>query len=76
MREGYAIRDKHDHGWLLTRTKVEGVDCPITVWGEDEEQAMQFRNLKDAKAMLKVIRKDHRWPERVNILNPRWRVVV
>ena len=55
---------------------MEGLDCPITVWGEDEEQAMQFRNLKDAKAMLKVIRKDHRRPERVNILNPRWRVVV
>ena len=76
MREGYAIRDKHDHGWLLTRTKVESLDCPITVWCEDEEQAMQFRNLKDAKAMLKVIRKDHRRPERVNILDPRWRVVV
>lgn len=75
MRTGYAIRDSHQHGWLLTRTRVEGVDCPVTVWGEEEGQAMQFRRLKDAKAMLKVIRRDHMRPERVRILDPRWRVI-
>jgi len=76
MRSGYAIMDSHEHGWLLTRTKVEGFQCPVTVWGEEEENAMQFRRLKDARAMLKVIRRDHRRPERVNILDPRWRVIV
>ena len=75
MRTGYAIRDNHQRGWLLTRTRVEGVNCPVTVWGEEEEQAMQFRRLKDAKAMLKVIRRDHRRPDRVRILDPRWRVI-
>lgn len=76
MRKGYAIRDRHQHGWLQTRTKVEGLNCPVTVWAEDEEQAMTFRKLKDARAMLKVIRKDHRKPERVHIIDPRWRVIV
>lgn len=76
MREGYAIRDRHQHGWLQTRTKVEGFNCPVTIWAEDEEQAMTFRKLKDARAMLKVIRKDHRKPERVHIIDPRWRVIV
>ena len=76
MRKGYAIRDRHQHGWLQTRTKVDGFNCPVTVWAEDEEQAMTFRKLKDARAMLKVIRKDHRKPERVHIIDPRWRVIV
>lgn len=76
MREGYAIRDFHQHGWLQTRTKVEGFDCPVTIWAEEDEQAMLFRKLKDAKAMLKAVRKDHRQPERVRILDPRWRVIV
>ena len=75
MRTGYAIRDTHQRGWLVTRTRVDGVSCPVTVWGEDEEQVMQFNRLKDARAMLKVIRKDHRRPDRVNILDPRWKVI-
>ena len=75
MRTGYAIRDNHQHGWLLTRTQVEGVVCPVTVWVAEEEHALQFRRLKDARAMLKVIRRDHRRPERVRILDPRWRVI-
>jgi hypothetical protein len=48
----------------------------VTIWAEEDEQAMLFRKLKDAKAMLKVIRKDHRRPEQVRILDPRWRVIV
>ena len=54
MRTGYAIRDKHQHGWLQTRTRVEGVSCPVAVWSDRESQAMQFWNLKDARAMLTV----------------------
>ena len=76
MRKGYAIRDFHQRGWLQTRMKVEGFDCPVTIWAEEEGQAMQFRKLKDAKAMLKAVRKDHRRPEQVRILDPRWRVIV
>ena len=75
MRTGYAIKDTHQHGWLQTRTRVEKVDCPVTVWTVEEENAMVFRNLKDAKAMLKVIRKHHRRPDRVHILDPRWKVI-
>ena len=76
MRTGYAIQDRNQHGWLLTRTLVEGVACPVTVWGEEEAQAMQFRRLKDAKTMLRVIRKEHRRPDRVNIVDARRRVIV
>ena len=76
MRTGYAIRDKHQHGWLRTRTRVEGVSCPVTVWSDRESHAMQFRNLKDARAMLKAVRRECRRPDRVYILDPRWRVVV
>lgn len=76
MRQGYAIRDKHQHGWLQTRTRVEGCDCPVTIWTEDDTQAMQFRKLKDARTMLRVIRQDHRRPEKVHILDPKWRVIV
>ena len=75
MRTGYAIRDRHQHGWLQTRVQVEGFDCPVTVWADEEKYAMEFRRLKDAKAMLKVIRRDHRQPERVNIIDPRGRVI-
>ena len=76
MRTGYAILDRHQHGWLQTRTQVEGCECPVTVWAEEEEDAMTFRRLKDAKAMLRVIRRDHRRPERVSIVDPRLRVIV
>ena len=75
MRTGYAIRDWHQHGWLQTRTRVEGVDCPITVYVEEEEHAMVFHRLKDAKAMLKAVRRDHRRPNMVCIVNARGRVV-
>ena len=54
---------------------MEGVSCPVTVWVGDETEAMEFRRLKDAKAMLRVIRRDHRRPEMVHIVDPRRRVV-
>jgi len=76
MRTGYAIRDGQRDAWLQTRVRVEGTEHPVTVYVQDEEDAMQFHRLKDAKAMLKVVRKDHRRPERVRILDPRWRVIV
>lgn len=76
MRTGYAIRDYHRHGWLMTRAQVEGADCPVTVWGQEEEEALTFRKLGDARQMLKVIRRDHRKPERVHIVDPRYRRVV
>ena len=76
MRTGYAILDRHQHGWLQTRTRVENVECPVTVWVPDEENAMEFHRLKDARAMLRVIRLHHSRPERVNILDPRQRVIV
>ena len=76
MREGYAIKDSRPHGWLVTRTMVAGCSCPVTIWAEDEEQAMIFRRLKDAKSMLRTIRQEHRRPERVHIVDPRWRVIV
>lgn len=76
MRTGYAIRDRRGHAWLKTRQRVEGVDVPVTVWVENEEDAMIFRNLKDARTMLKVVRRDHRRPDKVHIMDPRWRVIV
>ena len=75
MRTGYAIRDSKDKAWLNTRTRVEGVNCPVTVWVEDDADAMQFRRLKDAKTMLRVIRREHRRPDKVHILDPKWRVI-
>ena len=75
MRTGYAIHDRHEHGWLHTRMNMDGVSVPVTIYVEDEEDAMVFHKLKDARAMLKVIRKDHRRPEQVRILNFKGRVV-
>ncbi len=75
MRHGYAIRDTHQKGWLHTRTQVEGCECPVTVWVEDEDQALQFNRLKEARAMLRIVRRFHRRPERVVILNPKWKVI-
>ena len=76
MRRGYAILDCYQYGWLQTRTRVENVECPVTVWAMEEHDAMEFKRLKDAKAMLKAIRKTHRRPERVFIVDPRSRVIV
>lgn len=75
MRTGYAIRDREGHQWLKTRVKIDGVDVPVTVWVQDEGEAMLFRRLKDAKRMLAVVREHHRRPEKVQVLSPAWKVV-
>lgn len=76
MRTGYAIRDNHQRGWLQARVSAQDGACPVTVWAQDEENALEFHRLKDAKAMLRAIRRDHRRPDRVNIIDRRWRVIV
>ena len=76
MRTGYAIRDRRGHAWLKTRQRVEGVEVPVTVWVQDEEDAMIFHRLPDARHMLKVVRSTSRHPERIRILDPRWKEVV
>ena len=77
MRTGYAIRMRYNpgNGWLHTRTRVDGVNVPVTVWGE-EDGAMEFHRLKDAQAMLKVIRSEQRRPYKVNIVDTTGRVIV
>ena len=77
MRTGYAIRMRYnqDNGWLHTRTRVEGVSVPVTVWGA-EDGAMEFRSLKDARVMLTAIRREQRRPYKVNIIDTTGRVVV
>lgn len=75
MRRGYAIRDRAGRQWLKTRTRVEGVAVPVTVWVQDEAEAMIFRRLKDARQMLKVVREHHRQPSAVQVLSPGWKVV-
>jgi hypothetical protein len=75
MRTGYAIRHRQNRAWLATRTLEDGKGGSLTVWVQDEEQAMIFRKLGEAKQMLKVIRQDSRTPEAIMILDPRWREV-
>ena len=76
MRRGYAILDCYQYGWLQTRTRLENVDRPVTIWAMEERDAMEFRRLKDARAMLTAIRKNHRRPDRVFIIDPKSRVIV
>lgn len=73
MRTGYAIRHRKNRAWLATRIKDDG--GTLTVWVRDEEGAMIFKKLPDAKRMLKVVRADSRTPEAIVILDPRWREV-
>lgn len=75
MRTGYAIRDRQGHAWLKTRQRLEGVEVPVTVWVQDEEDAMLFNTLKDAKHMLKVVRSTSRHPMTIHILDPHWKEV-
>lgn len=73
MRVGYAIRHRKNRAWLATRTRDDG--GTLTVWVQDEEQALIFKRLPDAKRMLKVVRQDSRTPGAIQILDPRWREV-
>ena len=73
MRTGYAIRHRKNRAWLATRVRDDG--GTLTVWVQDEEQAMIFKKLPDAKRMLKVVRADSRMPGEITILNPCWREV-
>ena len=75
MRTGYAIRDKRKRAWLATRTLEDGKGGSLTVRVQNDEDAMIFRKLPDAKRMLKAVRGDSRWPEEIKILDPRWREV-
>lgn len=74
MRAGYAIRHKKNRAWLATRVRIDG-DTTLSVWVQDEEDALVFRKLGEAKRMLKVVRQDSRTPEAIVILDPRWREV-
>lgn len=77
MRAGYAIRScGKNGGWLNARRRVDGVPCPVTIYVINDEDAMVFRSLKDARNMLKALRKESRTPERLHILDARWRVIV
>lgn len=73
MRTGYAIRHRKNRAWLATRVRDDG--GTLTVWVQDEEQAMIFKRLPEAKRMLKVVRADSRMPGEITILNPCWREV-
>ena len=75
MRTGYAIRHRKNRVWLASRTREDGESGSLTVWVHDEEQALIFRKLPDAKRMLKVVRADSRTPEAIQIMDPRWREV-
>ena len=48
----------------------------LTVWVQSDEDAMIFRNLPDAKRMLKAVQADSRCPDAIKIIDPRWREVV
>lgn len=73
MRVGYAIRHRKNRAWLATRTRDDG--GTLTVWVQDEEKALIFKRLPDAKRMLKLVRQDSRTPGAIQILDPRWREV-
>lgn len=73
MRTGYAIRHRQSRAWLATRIRDDG--GTLTVWVQDEEQAMIFRKLPEAKRMLKTVRADSRKPDAIIILDPHWREV-
>ena len=73
MRTGYAIRHRKNRAWLATRVKDDG--GTLTLWVQDEEQALIFKRLPEAKRMLKVVRADSRTPEAIQIMDPRWREV-
>lgn len=75
MRTGYAIRDRRKRAWLATRTLEDGKGGSLTVWVQSEDDALIFRKLPEAKRMLKAVRGDSRWPEAIQILDPRWREV-
>lgn len=75
MRTGYAIRHRQNRAWLATRTLEDGKGGSLTVWVQDEEQAMIFRKLPEAKRMLKTVRADSRKPDAIIILDPHWREV-
>lgn len=73
MRTGYAIRDRHGHAWLKTRHRVEGVGVPVTVWVQDEAEALIFKKLPEARRMLALVRRDSRHPDKIHILTPSWK---
>ncbi|MBQ3424417.1 MAG: hypothetical protein IJH38_04375 [Clostridia bacterium] len=75
MRTGYAIRDTKGHAWLKTRERVEGVDVPVTVWVQDEDEALIFHRLPDAKRMARVVRASSRHPDKIHVLTPAWKAV-
>lgn len=75
MRTGYAIRDRHHHGWFCTRHLPEKGGKPVTIYVQNDEEAMQWKRLKDAKRMLRLLQSESRNPHSICILNPNWKVV-
>lgn len=74
MRRGYAIRNRPGRVWLKTRVKDD--EGTLTLWTSEEDEAMQFRKAGEAKRMLKLLRSEIKRPERLVLLDPKWRVIL
>lgn len=74
MRRGYAIRNRPARMWLQTRVRND--KGTLTRWTVEEDEAMVFRRLDDAKRMLRLLQSEVKRPERLQVLDPRWRVIV
>lgn len=75
MRTGYVIKDRSRRGWFCTRHRPDPEGNPVTVYVKNPDDAMQWRSLKEARKMLKLLRSESRNPGAIQIIDPRWRVV-
>lgn len=76
MRKGYIIRDRGRNAWFARRFKQDGQgEAPVTVYVRQPELAWEFRSLRDAKRIQRMLRAESRQPGAIKIIDPRWRVV-
>lgn len=75
MRTGLAIRDIRDHCWLKSRSLVWGEPAPVSVWVQDEDAALTTRDKTLARRLRDAVRRESRHPDKIIILDPRWKEV-
>lgn len=60
--------------WLKTRVRDD--EGTLTLWTAEEDEAMMFRKASEARRMLRLLQGEVKRPERLQVLDPRWRVIV
>ena len=75
MLNKYAIKDRSKHGCFASRHRLVSSPEPVTVYVKRPDDAMQFKDLKEARRFQRLLQAESANPHRIQIIGRNWEVV-